>query len=357
MNWEPTGKSGGAPTGKKRRGCLVAVAVVAVLLVAVGVSRCLGGGSGDALEWPSNGLAAMLPKPDSAEGTIIINDSERLSVSVDGYTQEKFDSYVAQCQERGFAVEATTDTDEFDAYTEDGHHLTLHFYDSLENMDIDLEAPVEMGSLAWPTAGAGALVPAPTSTTGKIDTDSSTTFSAYVGETSRDDYATYVEACIEAGFSVDYNKTDDTFSADSADGAHLSADYLGNSTMKVTVSAPDGSGSESASAEVEQTEAEEPAGSTSESVSDASGVDPDLKATLDAYESFINEYIDFMATYNSDPDNVVSMLTEYNDMLQEYSDFAGTIDAIDEGSLSGADLQYYLDVTARVNQRLLEIGL
>ena len=39
---------------------------------------------------------------------------------MDNYSQEQFDSYVAQCQEMGFTVEAVTDTDEFDAYSEDG---------------------------------------------------------------------------------------------------------------------------------------------------------------------------------------------------------------------------------------------
>lgn len=357
MNWEPAGK-GGASTNKKRRGCLIAVAVVVVIAVVGGIARCAsGGGSSKALEWPTNGLAAMLPKPDSNEGDVVINDNDRFSASIDGYTQEKFDAYVAQCQEKGFTVEAQTNTDEFDAYSEDGYHLSLRFYDSLENMDIDLEAPIEMGPMTWPSAGAGSLVPAPTSTTGKIDSDSSSFFFAYVGETSSDDYAAYVDTCSAAGFNVDYDRGDTWYSASNADGVSLRIEYRGFSTMTVKVSVPDEADAEPVT--TEEPEAAQPETAqpqTTAPTADSSGVDPDFKATMDSYESFMNEYVDFMNVYNSDPNNVVGMLAEYNDMMQEYSDYMSTIDAIDESSLSGANLQYYIDVTTRVNQRLLTIG-
>lgn len=354
MNWEPTGKNGGASQGKKRRGCFIAAAVVVALVVVAGISRCAGGESGSTLEWPSSGLAAMLPMPDSNKGSVIINDNEKFSASVGAYTQEKFDAYVAQCQEKGFSVEASADTDEFDAYTEDGHHLTLQFYDSLENMDIELVAPIEMATIAWPTSGAGALAPAPVSTTGKIESDSSGFFQAYIGETSVDDFAAYVDACIAAGFSVDYNKADESFYANNADGVGITVNYLGNNTMEIIVNAPDDAGdaTDAAPESAESSEtSEEPAPTT-----DPGGIDPNFKATMDGYEAFMNEYVDFMNTYNSDPNNVVSMLTQYNEMMQEYSDYMSTIGSIDESALSGADLQYYLDVTSRVNQRLLEVA-
>ena len=349
MDWEPASKSADKPRGKKRRGCLVAVVIVVLLLVIAGVSRC-GGGGDERLDWPTSGLATMLPKPESGVGNVVINDNEKFSASVDGYTQEQFDSYVAQCQEKGFSVEATSDVDELDAYTEDGHHLTLHFYDSLENMDINLEAPMEMGTISWPTAGAGSLVPAPTSTTGSIDSDSSGFFFAYVGETSAEDYAAYVDACSSAGFNVDYDRGDTWYGADNADGVSLRVEYRGFDTMSVRVDVPDGAEAEPVA------EGETASEETTTPTADASGVNPDFKATMDGYESYINEYIDFLNTYNSDPSNVVGMLTQYNEMMQEYADWTEQINAINESSLSAADLAYYTEVMGRVNARLLEIG-
>ena len=344
MDWEPAGKNADKPKGRKRRGCLVAVVVVVALFVIAGVSRC-GGGGDERLDWPTSGLATMLPKPESDAGSVSINDGETFSASVDRYTQEQFESYVAQCQEMGFTVEAVSDVDEFDAYSEDGYHLTLHLYDSLENMDIDLEAPIEMGTISWPTAGAGSLVPAPTSTTGKIDSDSSTFFLAYVGETNAEAFASYVDACSGAGFNVGYDRGDTWYSADNADGVSLRVEYRGFNTMMVRVDAPD---------DVEATTPPTEAPTTSDG--SAAGGSSDFRATMDAYEAFMNEYCDFMETYSSDSSNIVAMATDYADMMSRYEDAMEQIDAIDENSLSADDLAYYTEVMGRVNARLLEIG-
>lgn len=344
MDWEPAGKNADKPKGRKRRGCFVAVVVVVALFVIAGVSRC-GGGGDERLDWPTSGLATMLPKPESDAGSVSINDGETFSASVDRYTQEQFESYVAQCQEMGFTVEAVSDVDEFDAYSEDGYHLTLHLYDSLENMDIDLEAPIEMGAISWPAAGAGSLVPAPASTTGKIDSDSSTFFLAYVGETNAEAFASYVDACSGAGFNVDYDRGDTWYSADNADGVSLRVEYRGFNTMMVRVDAPD---------DVEATTPPTEAPATSDGSS--AGGSSDFRATMDAYEAFMNEYCDFMETYSSDSSNIVAMATDYADMMSRYEDAMEQIDTIDENSLSADDLAYYTEVMGRVNARLLEIG-
>lgn len=344
MDWEPAGKNADKPKGRKRRGCLVAVVVVVALFVITGVSRC-GGGGDERLDWPTSGLATMLPKPDSDAGSISTNDNEAFSADVDNYTQEQFDSYAAQCQEMGFTVEAMTDTDEFDAYSVDGHHLTLSFSDSQESMDIDLEAPIEMDAISWPAAGAGSLVPAPASTTGKIDSDSSTFFLAYVGETNAEAFASYVDACSGAGFNVDYDRGDTWYSADNADGVSLRVEYRGFNTMMVRVDAPD---------DVEATTPPTEAPATSDGSS--AGGSSDFRATMDAYEAFMNEYCDFMETYSSDSSNIVAMATDYADMMSRYEDAMEQIDTIDENSLSADDLAYYTEVMGRVNARLLEIG-
>lgn len=350
MDWEPAGRNADKPKGKKRRGCLVAVVVVAALLVIAGVSRC-GGGGDERLDWPTSGLATMLPKPDSDAGSVIVNSDESFSASVDDYTQEKYDSYVAQCQEMGFTVEVENGTGTYAAYSEEGYHLSLTFFDSSAgSMNVTLDAPIEMGTISWPTAGAGSLVPAPTSTTGSIDSDSSGFFFAYVGETSAEDYTAYVDACSDAGFNVDYDRGDTWYGADNADGVSLRVEYHGFNTMSVRVDVPDGTEAEPAA------EGEAVSTETTTPTTDASGVNPDFKVTMDGYESYINEYIDFINTYNSDPNNVVGMLAQYNEMMQEYANWTEQIDAIDESSLSAADLAYYTEVMGRVNARLLEVG-
>lgn len=98
--------------------------------------------------------------------------------------------------------------------------------------------------------------------------------------------------------------------------------------------------------------AAEPAPDSADAVD---GVTPEFKAMMDEYEAFMGEYVDFMNTYMSSGD-VVGMLTDYADIMRRYGEWVEKIDAVDQTTLSTADAAYYLEVTARVTQKLLEIA-
>lgn len=85
------------------------------------------------------------------------------------------------------------------------------------------------------------------------------------------------------------------------------------------------------------------------------GVDPELKAFLDSYEEFMDEYILFMKKYMDDPGNAVSMLGEYASIMEKYGEFAEAVDKYDEKEMSTADAKYYLEVTNRINQKMLDL--
>ena len=87
---------------------------------------------------------------------------------------------------------------------------------------------------------------------------------------------------------------------------------------------------------------------------DYSLVDPDFKAMMDAYESFCNEYIEFMEKYSSEDADMMSMLGDYTDMTAKMADWSEKIDEVDSDSLSPADNAYYLLVTLRVEGKLLK---
>lgn len=87
----------------------------------------------------------------------------------------------------------------------------------------------------------------------------------------------------------------------------------------------------------------------------ADGVDPELKAFLDSYEEFIDEYILFMKKYMDDPGNAVTMLGEYASIMEKYGEFAEAVDKYDEKEMSTADAKYYLEVTNRINQKMLDL--
>lgn len=102
--------------------------------------------------------------------------------------------------------------------------------------------------------------------------------------------------------------------------------------------------------EVEVEETEEKNEAKSEN-----GVDPDLKAFLDSYEEFVDEYVVFMKKYMADPSNAISMLSEYTKIMEKYEDFAEKVDKYDSNSMSTEDAKYYLEVTNRCTQKMLDI--
>ena len=82
----------------------------------------------------------------------------------------------------------------------------------------------------------------------------------------------------------------------------------------------------------------------------------ELKEFLDSYEAFMDEYVDFMKRYqNADMNSMMSMIGEYSQILSKYADFEEKVDALDESTMSTAELSYYLEVTNRVSQKLLSV--
>ncbi len=103
-------------------------------------------------------------------------------------------------------------------------------------------------------------------------------------------------------------------------------------------------------AEVQAAEVQEEAKPAS-----ASGVDPDLKAFLDSYEAFIDDYVVIMQKYQANPSDL-SILTDYASMLEKYSTFEETLNQYDSSTMSAADSAYYLEVTTRCYQKMLAVA-
>ena len=81
---------------------------------------------------------------------------------------------------------------------------------------------------------------------------------------------------------------------------------------------------------------------------------PEVKAFLDSYEACMDEYVAFMEKYvNADTDDMLSMMGDYYSILSRYTEFSDAIDQLDESELTNAELAYYLEVTTRVEQKLL----
>ena len=77
---------------------------------------------------------------------------------------------------------------------------------------------------------------------------------------------------------------------------------------------------------------------------------------LDAYEEFMDEYIEFMKLYNQNPTDA-ELMSKYFDILTEYTQYASTISKLENSEMTDEEAAYYLEVVNRVNQKLIEAGI
>lgn len=333
--------------------------IAAVALIAI-ISAISGGkGKGEKIEWSKIELRDQLPEPPSNRGTLFENSDEEFWVSLDGVSDDQYNDYLDACVDKGFTVDADKSSYSYKAYNADGYSLDMsHIGDGLS---ITLKAPMKFGSITWPSSTVGNMLPAPKSTTGKFSYEHDDSFFVYVSETSKADYDQYVADCSANGFNIDYDKGDTYYQADNADGYHISLEYEGNNIMTVEIKASksnDTGTSEPATKDpATETAAPDESNAAETKPNDTGLVDgmrKDFKDAMDSYEAFIDEYVAFMKKYSDNPSDV-GLLADYTKYMSKYADMVEKFDKWESEDLSDAELAYYIDVQARVSEKLLEI--
>lgn len=357
---EPSGKKAKKSKKKKPFYSRWWFILLAIIVILGGVGKLGGGGS--KIDWNDIEMIDVIPTPPSKTGKVYENSDEKLWASLKDVSDAQYNSYLKECINKGFTIDADKDSSSYKAYNADGYCLDMSHIG--ENLSITLEAPMTLGTIKWPSSTAGSLLPTPKSTTGKFSFEHDNSFFVYVGDTSKTDYDDYVSACSDNGFNVDYNKGDTYYYADNADGWHISLKYEGNSIMTIRIDAPNDDEvetTESEKTEPEETKPEETKPEetkpeeTSKPNNSSSGIDPDFKAAMDAYESFYVEYCDFMKKYAANPTDF-TLLAKYADMLSKAEEMDKAFEEWDEDDLNDEELKYYLEVNNRVMQMLVDVA-
>lgn len=224
---------------------------------------------------------------------------------------------------------------------------------------------IEREAFSWPKTNIGTKLPTPKSTTGVNFIEDDDKLSIDVCDTNDEQYAAYIDAVLEKGFTVDYRRSDGWFKGETKDGysVRISRDESNKDIMSIRLHGPDDSFTSDTS-----TSSDTSASNSSNSSSSAGtttkedtkknegkkSTSSDFKSTMDSYEAFVDKYVAFMEKYKSSG-NPVSMLSDYSAMMDELNTYSTKID-IDSGSLSASDLAYYNEVMARCGQKLASIS-
>lgn len=316
------------------------------------------------INWNSDiELAEMLPEPKSNKAEIISNSDSYTTVYIHKTTKEDYNKYQSECENKGYNLEIDKNERSYYAFNSEGYKLSLYYYEDDSEMHITLDAPMEMNTIQWPTSELAQLLPVPKSTIGKFSTDTSDRLFVYVGNTSLEDYNTYVNECSQKGFSVDYDKNEKYYYAYDANGNKLSLHYTGGNTMTIEIAK-----AEKTSTDTNQTTTQEPNKTetsekeTSDKPKDTSsnlvdGMRPEFKEAMDSYEKFMNDYCDFMKKYANSNGSDLTLLADYADYMSKYSQFVSDFEKWDSDTeMNNKETLYYIDVQTRINKKLIEVA-
>lgn len=225
---------------------------------------------------------------------------------------------------------------------------------------------MEMSPITWPSSKAANQLPVPKSIFGKFSYENEDSFVVYIGNTSMEDYEKYVKACSDKGFTVNYSKGDDWYYAYNNSGWHLSLKYEGNNIMSIGISAPANNPKDSGdsnksdakkdaakAAPKQATPKAEPKPKTNTKL--VNGLRSDFKAAMDSYETVMDEYVAFMKKYKKNPTDK-TILNEYSAYLDKYNDAVKKFNNWHSKDLNSDELNYYVDVQARVSKKLIAVS-
>lgn len=338
------GKVGSPKKPFFKRGWFFVVAAVVIVMLAGSIASHSRG----TLAWEEMALGSVLPEPPTNKGTLYENSAETLSITLDKVSDDQYQDYVLACAGKGFTADKEETASSYDAFNAEGYRLDLRYIS--ESLSITLEAPMEFVPITWPTSTAGNRLPVPQSTIGKFSYEYEDRFFVYLGDTSQADFDAYVSACADRGFTVDYNKGDTYYYANDAEGWHLSLQYEGNRTMSVSIDAPKQQEGENASSNSSEPDR------SSEAEGNANVLDPDFKAAMDSYEAFMDEYVAFMKKYAESDGSDPGIFTDYADYVNKYATFCADFEQWENEDLNAAETAYYLEVQARVAEKLLTVN-
>ena len=90
---------------------------------------------------------------------------------------------------------------------------------------------------------------------------------------------------------------------------------------------------------------------TEEPEAEASVIRDDVKAAIDSYEAFVDEYCEFMKSYDATD---LTLLPKYTELLAKDVEAEKKFEAIADKDLNDAESAYYTEVSLRCAQKMAE---
>ena len=86
------------------------------------------------------------------------------------------------------------------------------------------------------------------------------------------------------------------------------------------------------------------------------GVRPEFKKSMESYEAFFDEYVEFMNAYAKDPTNL-PLLGKYASIMSKYEKYMNELSSIDETQLSKEEDKLFIETQLRISNKLANVAI
>ena len=293
-------------------------------------------------EWPDD---MIIPKPYSKYGEVERYLDGSVNASISKIDSEMFFRYVEALISDGFTIDKKTSDLSFEAFNNDGYKVSVRFYETSDEMTVDLDIPIVLYSADVSEVFNIDLVPEFNLEKVNIRYQRENSFDIYVGNYDLKAYSVYVSKCISEGYTLNFDRDERYFKALNSNGDTLIVKYIGFSIIEIDFEKGKTDGSNNVINNTNEN-------SNKSETDKQNKVSTSFKELMDEYEEFFDRYISFMKKYNNTENITLDMINDYSEFLKEYSDYLDKLSKAQPKDLTSEDYKYYLEVYTRVMKKI-----
>ena len=194
--------------------------------------------------WETIRVKTILPQPKSQNWKIFSNEDDYLDINIFDTSLEDYNAYIASCEDYGFEMYIFDNTDEneyeCEGYNKYHSEIDINYDFDRQTMHLQLDASIEKNPLKWSTSELAQMLPVPDNAKGYIDADKEEKYEVILMDVSISDFNTYVDGCIEKGFTIDSQNYSTYYRANNQNGYRVTIEYAEMShEMGITLITPE----------------------------------------------------------------------------------------------------------------------
>lgn len=172
--------------------------------------------------------------PKGNKGQISSNNEKELILNIPNITPKDYEEYIKQCR-RNFNIDERLVSGSFEAYDKDNYRLMLDYYEQRKTLKIYVISPNKNPEIKWPNTELAKTIPEIKSKSGIVGRTNQKELQLTIQNTTKADFAEYIERCKAAGYNLNSDQKEDSYFAKDAQGNTLSLKYRSGREMSIIV--------------------------------------------------------------------------------------------------------------------------